>query len=220
MTAMTTTHDATERPGRTARFWDRIADRYARKPITDEAAYQRKLAITRDHLRPDMEVLEIGCGTGSTALLHAPRVRHILAIDISARMVEIARGKAAEAGVENVTFRCAAFDDLAVPEGSLDAVLGLSILHLLDDPREAVARVHRLLKPGGVFVSNTACIGDRMPFFKLVAPLGRALGLLPLLRVFTSAELKAHLAACGFETAHESTHSRGMVAFIVSKKPG
>ena len=45
-----------------ARFWDRIAARYARKPVADEAAYQKKLAVTREYLRPDMEVLEFGCG--------------------------------------------------------------------------------------------------------------------------------------------------------------
>lgn len=53
---------------RSTRFWDRIAARYARKPVADEAAYQKKLAVTREYLRPDMEVLELGCGTGFTYL--------------------------------------------------------------------------------------------------------------------------------------------------------
>ncbi len=52
------------RMDRSARFWDRIAKRYARTPVADEAAYQRKLKITRGYLRPDMEVMEFGCGTG------------------------------------------------------------------------------------------------------------------------------------------------------------
>src|SRR5215217_1657238 len=59
------------------RFWDNLAERYARQPIADEAAYQTKLDITRSYLHPDMAVLEFGCGTGSTALQHAPHVRHI-----------------------------------------------------------------------------------------------------------------------------------------------
>ena len=52
-----------------SKFWDRIAARYARKPVADEAAYRRKLAVTRDYLAPDMDVLEFGCGTGSTAIV-------------------------------------------------------------------------------------------------------------------------------------------------------
>ena len=81
------------------KFWDRIAKRYEKKPVGDEAAYQRKLATTREYFRPSMEVLEIGCGTGSTAIAHAPYVAHIRATDISEKMIEIAKGKATEAGV-------------------------------------------------------------------------------------------------------------------------
>ena len=46
-----------------SRFWDWIAKRYAKTPVADEAAYQTKLQVTRDYLRPDMEVLEFGCGS-------------------------------------------------------------------------------------------------------------------------------------------------------------
>ena len=70
-----------------ARFWDKIAERYSKRPIADEAAYQKKLQVTREYLRPDMEVLEFGCGTGSTAITHAPCVKHIHAIDISPKMI-------------------------------------------------------------------------------------------------------------------------------------
>ena len=64
---------------REARFWNKLADRYSRRPISDEATYEKKLEITRQYFRPDMEVLEIGCGTGTTAIAHAPYVKHILA---------------------------------------------------------------------------------------------------------------------------------------------
>ena len=46
-----------------AKFWDRIAERYAKKPVADEATYQKKLAISRDYFRPEMELFEFGCGT-------------------------------------------------------------------------------------------------------------------------------------------------------------
>lgn len=202
-----------------SRFWDRIAARYARKPVPDEAAYQKKLAITREYLRPDMEVLEFGCGTGSTAIVHAPYVREIRAIDISEKMLEIARREAEAAGVGNVRFEQSDIDAFTAPDGTFDAVLGLSILHLLDDRRTAIAKVYRMLKPGGVFVSSTACLGDTMKFFKLVGPIGSFLGVIPLVRVFTVQELVDSLEAAGFSIDHQWQPGKGKAVFIVAKKP-
>lgn len=215
--AMTTLDMSTPQPS--AKFWDRIADRYARRPIGNEAAYQKKLRITQDYLRPDMDVLEFGCGTGSTALVHAPFVKHILAIDISSKMIGIAEEKARVAGVENVTFRTAAIDTFEAPDASYDAVLGLSILHLLHDRDAAIAKVHQMLKPGGVFVSGTACIADTMSFFKVIAPVGHWLGLLPLVKIFSEKDLKNSLIGNGFEIEQDWRPEKSPSVFVVAKKP-
>ena len=201
-------------------FWDRTAEGYAKKPVADEAAYQKKLGITRDYFRPDMVVLEFGCGTGSTALAHAPYVKHILASDISAKMIEIARGKAAADKVDNVTFEQATLDELDLPEESFDAVMGHNILLLLENKEEAIAKVHRLLKPGGVFVSSTVCLGDNLKIFKLIAPVGRFLGIIPLVRVFTAQELCDAIAAAGFAIDHQWQPGKNKGVFIVAKKTG
>lgn len=203
-----------------SRFYDRIAERYAKKPIADEAAYQQKLRITRQYLRSDMTVLEFGCGTGSTAIAQAPFAKHILAIDFSAAMIDIARRKAAAADVKNVTFEQADIDDFQAPDQSFDAVMGHSVLHLLDDRDATIAKVHRLLKPGGVFVSSTTCVGDTLKIFKLIGPIGRRLGLLPLLRVFTTKDLTDSLTAAGFDIDHQWQPARGKAVFIVARKAG
>ncbi len=199
-------------------FWDRIAERYSKQPIADEAAYQKKLAKTREYLRPDMEVLELGCGTGSTALLHAPHVAHIRAIDLSPKMIEIARRKAESESVTNVTFEVSSVDELEVADGSLGAVLGLSILHLLEDRDAAIARVHRWLAPGGVFVTSTVCLGASMKFMKLVLPIGRLLGRMPLVKVFSADELEASLTDTGFEIAYRWQPGRSKAVFLVARK--
>ena len=62
-----------------SKFWDRIAERYSKKPVSDEDSYQKKLQITHEYLRSDMEVLEFGCGTGSTAITHGPACQNDLA---------------------------------------------------------------------------------------------------------------------------------------------
>ncbi len=203
---------------RPSRFWDWMAKRYSKQPIADEAAYQKKLQVTRDYLRPDMEVLEFGCGTGSTAIAHAPHVKHIQAIDFSSKMIEIAREKAAAGNVTNVTFEQAAIDDFRVPGQTLDAVLGLSVLHLVEDRDAVIAKVHEMLKPGAVFVSSTACLGDMMMFFRVIAPVGRFLGLLPLVRIFRVKELENSLTAAGFAIDHQWQPAKGKAVFIVAKK--
>jgi ubiquinone/menaquinone biosynthesis C-methylase UbiE len=201
-------------------FWDKIAEKYAQQPIADEAAYQTKLQVTRDYFHPDMEVLEFGCGTGSTAILHAPYVKHIRAIDFSANMVAIAQGKAEAQNINNVTFEQAAIEDLDIPDQSLDAVLGLSILHLLKDKEAAIARVYRTLKPGGIFVTSTACLGDTMAWFKIIGPIGRFLGFFPFVQVFTTQDLEESLTNAGFALDYQWQPDRGKAVFIVAKKPG
>jgi 2-polyprenyl-3-methyl-5-hydroxy-6-metoxy-1,4-benzoquinol methylase len=204
---------------RSARFWDRIAKRYARSTVSDETSYQKKLAQTRALLTPDMQLLEFGCGTGSTALIHAPYVKHILATDISARMVEIARQKASDRKIENITFQRAALDDLTERTATYDIILGMSILHLVENRDAAIAKTYDMLKPGGSFVSSTACLGDSLKFFKLIAPLGRILGLLPMLRVFTTSELVNSLKAAGFIIDTQWSPGKNKSVFVIARKP-
>ena len=72
---------------KSTKFWDKIAEKYAKQPIADEASYQKKLQVTQGYFKPEMKVLEFGCGTGSTAIIHAPYVKHIRGIDISENMI-------------------------------------------------------------------------------------------------------------------------------------
>ncbi|WP_300529943.1 class I SAM-dependent methyltransferase [Maricaulis sp.] len=201
-----------------ANWWDRIAEKYARSPIADEAAYQRKLELTREHFTPESEVLEFGCGTGGTAIAHAPHVRHVLATDISEEMLKIARDKAATAGVGNVTFEQADFDTLEA--GEFDAVLGLSILHLLSDPRQAIQRAYELTRPGGVFVSSTACLGDKMWFLRPIAPIMKLFGVFPpVLRFFSARELRRNIEDAGFEVEYEWRPEKAVAVFIIARRP-
>lgn len=202
----------------TTKFWNKIADRYSRQPISDEATYQKKLEITREYFRPDMEVLEFGCGTGSTALLHAPYVKHILATDIASRMIEIAREKAATQNIDNVTFECAAIDTLNVPPQTFDAVLGLNIVHLVADRDQVIVRVHEMLKPGGTFVTSTACIADMTWVFRAIVPIGRFLRVIPLVRVFTAKELEASLINAGFSIEHLWKPGKNKAVFTMARK--
>ena len=138
-----------------AKFWDRIAPSYSRRPVADEAAYQHKLEKTREYLTPEMSVFEFGCGTGTTGIHHAPYVKSVRAIDVSKNMIDIARGKAAAKNIGNVEFEVAGIEESSLRDNEYDVVMAHSILHLLTDVEPVLAKIHRTLKPGGVFVSST-----------------------------------------------------------------
>ena len=210
-----------------AQFWDKIAQKYAKQPISDEAAYQKKLQVTRNYFQPSMNVLEFGCGTGSTAIAHAPYVRQIRAIDFSSKMIAIAQEKADTQNIQNVTFEQANIDELSVSDQTYDAVLGLNVLHLLANKEAAISKVYNLLQPGGVFITSTICLGDTMAWFKLIATVGKALGLFPLVKVFTIKDLEKSLTDAGFEIdyhwqagEYKSPIGNAKIAFIVAQKPG
>ena len=202
-----------------ATFWDKIAEKYSKQPVADEAAYQKKLDITRGYFSPEMEVLEMGCGTGSTAIAHAPYVKHIRATDISENMLAIAKRKAEAANVTNITFEQATVEGVIAADASLDAVMAHSLLHLLEDKEAAIAKVFRLLKPGGVFVTNTVCLGDRMWYMAPLLPVLRLFGFAPLVKVFTVKHIVAALEEGGFDIDHQWQPDKSIGVFIVGKKP-
>ncbi|MEO1919317.1 MAG: methyltransferase domain-containing protein [Paracoccaceae bacterium] len=66
----------------------------------------KKLEITHTYFAPESEVLKFGCGTGTTAVPHAPFVKHIHAIDVSIKTLELAEVKVKAANVSNLTLAC------------------------------------------------------------------------------------------------------------------
>ncbi len=98
-----------------ADIWDKMARKYAQAPIRNEAVYREKLARTQSYFTPDTEVFEFGCGSGTTAIAHAPHVRRIVATDLSANMLEIGREQAAAANIDNISFEQVALENFEPP---------------------------------------------------------------------------------------------------------
>ena len=199
-----------------AKFWDNVADGYARRPVPDESVYQRKLAMTREYLTSESRVLEFGCGTGSTALTHAPHVAHIVATDVSAAMIDIGREKAALADIDNVSFRQAGVEDFEAPDSSYDMVLALNLIHLLEDRAAAIAKIHRVLKPGGtlrMFEHTGSRFYPFRLFMNVMTPLTRLVG--PDMNRPTV----ANVVAAGFEILEVGYVYLDVVKTIVACRP-
>jgi ubiquinone/menaquinone biosynthesis C-methylase UbiE len=187
-----------------AKFWDKIAEKYAKSPIADEEAYTCALERTRSYLSPNDAVLEVGCGTGSTALLLAGDVRQITASDLSSNMIRIGSEKARDQGVSNVTFVAAELFDSTIENGPYDAVLALNLLHLLEDLPAAIHRINGLLKPGGTFISKTVCaLGSGIPLkyriMKMILPLMQFIGKAPYVNFMEIKDLEKIISSGGFK---------------------
>ena len=208
---------------RKARFWDRIAVKYAADPIADMAGYEATLRRVQGLLSADQAVLEIGCGTGSTALRLAPNTGRLLATDVSAGMIAIARQKLAAEPVRQLSFAVADADTPVAGPGEYDVVLAFNVLHLVTDLDRALQGAVQALRPGGLLISKTACISEMNPLIPCLAlPLLRAIGKAPRVLCFDADMLQWAIARQGMDIVsveRHGTRGRDFRVFIVARKP-
>lgn len=100
--------------------------------------------------RAQGEVLEIAAGTGRNLPFYPKGVR-LTAVELSPRMLEIARRRAQELGVE-AELRVGDAHDLPFPDASFDTVVATLALCTIPDDRRAVAEAARVLRPGGLLL--------------------------------------------------------------------
>ncbi|MDO8881526.1 MAG: class I SAM-dependent methyltransferase [Pseudotabrizicola sp.] len=180
---------------RQRRFWNKVADRYAARPLKDVAAYEAMLADVAARLKTSDKVLEIGCGTGGTAIRLAPNVAQWKATDFSTQMVRIAQAKPSSDKVSfTVSDAVQAFDD-----GPFDAVCAFNVLHLVDDLPATLARIHDNLTPGGQLICKTWCFADVALKLRLLFPLLRVIGLFPVANPLNGDQLRQAIRDAGFE---------------------
>lgn len=110
-------------------WWDRRADSFANR-TAGESDRQRQAGVIRildryHFLEPDLDVLDIGCGPGNYALLLARRVKKVVALDPSPRMLAILQQRAAEEGITNIEPVCLAWEEVDLEEQGWKGRFGL-----------------------------------------------------------------------------------------------
>jgi ubiquinone/menaquinone biosynthesis C-methylase UbiE len=206
-----------------ARFWNRIARKYASDPIADLAGYERTLQRVQALLSTEHEVLELGCGTGTTALRLAPITRRLVATDVAEQMIAIACEKLANQPMPQLHFKVADADAPVAEQGTYDTVLAFNLLHLVADLPQALNSAINALKSGGLLISKTPCLNEMNPLIpKLALPLMRAIGKAPPVLCFDARQLQAAMTAQGLQILSVERHgskSKDWRVFIVARKP-
>jgi SAM-dependent methyltransferase len=104
------------------------------------------------HLRDSARLLDCGCGPGSISCDFArilPAV-HVTGIDREESQIELARSRAAEQQIANVTFKVGSIYDLPFPDASFDVVFAHAIFEHLASPDKALVEILRVIEPGGI----------------------------------------------------------------------
>jgi len=131
-------------------FFDSVAGRLGKDYVPGKS--WRSLAEALLRLMPPMAVADLGAGEGSSALLLSQRAVRVIAVDSSAKMIEVGRELVAQHGVKNVEFRLGDMEEIPIADGEVELVFFSQSLHHALHPERALAEAARILAPGGRIV--------------------------------------------------------------------
>jgi ArsR family transcriptional regulator len=135
-------------------FFDSVAGRLGKDYVPGKSWKSLAEALLR--LMPPMVIADLGAGEGASSLLLAQNAKRVIAVDTSAKMIEVARDQALRAGILNVEYRLGDMEDLpidsATPTSGVDLAFFSQSLHHALHPARALAEAHRILAPGGRIV--------------------------------------------------------------------
>jgi ubiquinone/menaquinone biosynthesis C-methylase UbiE len=147
-------------------YWSRFANSYDRdgeyvvgKPILE--AIEEKL-LKEQFLG---NTIEFGCGTGYFTKAIARNARHIVATDLSDKMLEIAQTQLRE--FKNITIQKADCIETSFPAENFDSVFMVNLIHVVDDPSKCLQESHRILRNSGSLIV-VDLTGYRMSFSKKI----------------------------------------------------
>ncbi len=135
------------RQDRMRSFFDSMAGRLGKDYVPGKSWKSLAEALLR--LMPPMVIADLGAGDGSFALLLAQRAARVVAVDASAKMLEVARETAVRHGIDNVEFRLGDMEEVPIDDAGVDLVFFSQSLHHALHPERAVAEAARILRPGG-----------------------------------------------------------------------
>jgi ubiquinone/menaquinone biosynthesis C-methylase UbiE len=197
--------------------------RYTRDTWNESAAgyapVQRNLDLANPALleaaapRPGERALDVATGLGEPALSLAARVApggSVLGVDLSERMVELARAAAKSQGLDHVRFEVMDAEELALPDSSFDLAVCRFGLQIVTNPDKAIAELRRVVRPGGRVAATVWGAGERSPaIHAIIGPMLKhaepdETGYLPTpYEMGGEGELAGILEAAGFHGAWE-----------------
>jgi len=199
------------------KFWDKSAYNFFIEGEKEKQSYINIIDRIKKYLKTSDIVLDLGCGPGLISNEIADYVKFIYAIDISSKMIEIAKINADFRNIQNIDYAYSTIFDDKYKNGSFDIILAFNILHLLDDNQKTMQHINDLLKPGGLIISVTPCIGERI-FLNISISLLSFIGKIPKIKSFKANELKESISNRNFEIIENDRMPDGIIDYIIVAK--
>ena len=201
-------------------FWNMRSRTYDQQSGEEYAqAYEKTVSNTLKYLTGEARVLEFACGTGITTVAIAPHVSFVRAIDISDEMVGKAREKIQALGLSNVELSQTDLFDPCLEEGSFDAVTAFNVLLYVENRAQVLERIRSLLKPDGMFLSATDCLGEGITRVGIRKFWKSHTGSMPYVAFDSRKKLEGEIARAGFTVLErENLFSTPPNLFVAAKK--
>ncbi len=162
-------------------------------------AYFYFTKVLQNYLNKEMQVLELGCGTGELSFLIADNVKKLIATDFSAGMISECKKRHSK---ENIIFQVEDACDLGFDEDSFDIVLIANVLHIVPNINLVLSEIRRVLKKNGIVFAPIFVYNEQK--FNLSIWFLEKLGF-KTYHKFSSVEYVKYLEDKGFEVIHEET---------------
>lgn len=186
---------------KTENFWNKLSKKYDKQ--AKDKAYKLIIDKSKKYFRNNETILDFGCATGLYSVEFANNVKEIQAFDISSKMIDIARKKAINNQIDNITFSQTTLFDKAYKESNFDTILALNILLYFKDVEKELNRMSELLKTNGLIITSTACLKEKRTFIGILSSsiifILKKLKILPYLKYYTILELEEKIQNCGFK---------------------
>jgi len=133
-------------------YWNNDAANYDKRANKSHEAYQTIIELIKNEISADMDVLDMGTGTGEIPISICCNVKSINAIDFSTEMIQIAQKKADKNEIKNITFLVKDSNHLNYKDNSFDIILIINLLHVVPNPNNIINEAKRLVKKNGKII--------------------------------------------------------------------
>lgn len=205
----------------TKKFWDKISAKYDSQVYSKHVeGYNKTIKITKKYLKKTDVVLDYACGTGVTTIELSENVEKIHAIDISENMINIVKSKSVQRGISNIYFDVATIYDEKLKKESYDVIIAFNILYLMKDIDDVIHRIDEILKPNGIFISTTNCLGEKKTLLTIVQSLLSKIGVIPYIKRLKISDLEGVIEAGNFSVmeTHKLNDSPPNYYIVARKK--
>lgn len=201
-------------------FWNRRSEVFDKQVLSVyENAYRKTVKRSAAFLKKEDRVFEIGCGTGVATIPLSKYVKEITATDISENVIQKAREKAKNQSKDNIIFRTGELTEMEVEPESYDVVAAYNVLLYMKNQEEVLKKVYEVLKPGGIFLSATDCLGRNLSKDSVKKFWKSKLHLMPYVAFDTPISLMRKIQKNDFEVLEiVNLHKNPPNIFIAAKK--